>query len=313
MALASTVLPVPGTSSMSRWPRHIRATRARRTSWCLPDDDALDVGEDLVADLLDAAHRTPVVVAACRAAVLADAGDLTPGTGRCGDVAQDQGSRTPATSVPLASSVRPERTGRVLEARQMGVRRPRIVRPSGVRASSASGRASAAEQRQAADPERPSGSRSPPMTPRNGSPPMNAATAMTPNSAASTRAIAASPMRSMSGRRGRRRARRRLGGPSGAASRVGAGVGSDSRAERGASDGSGVPVQLEVARHQVAREGRRALASAAAALDEHGDRDLRVLDRREADEPRVRLAAARPAPPCRTCRPSARPGPWRRP
>src|SRR4029079_559129 len=26
----------------------------------LPDDDALDVGEDLVPDLLDVAHRTPV-------------------------------------------------------------------------------------------------------------------------------------------------------------------------------------------------------------------------------------------------------------
>ncbi len=36
MALARTVLPVPGTSSMSRWPRHIRATSASRTSLCLP-------------------------------------------------------------------------------------------------------------------------------------------------------------------------------------------------------------------------------------------------------------------------------------
>ncbi len=26
----------PGTSSIRRWPRHSRATRARRTSWCLP-------------------------------------------------------------------------------------------------------------------------------------------------------------------------------------------------------------------------------------------------------------------------------------
>src|SRR6185369_1062542 len=36
IALARTVLPVPGTSSMRRWPRQRSATRARRTSWCLP-------------------------------------------------------------------------------------------------------------------------------------------------------------------------------------------------------------------------------------------------------------------------------------
>ena len=35
-ALASIVLPVPGTSSISRWPRHRRATSVRRTSWRLP-------------------------------------------------------------------------------------------------------------------------------------------------------------------------------------------------------------------------------------------------------------------------------------
>src|SRR3990172_3242851 len=36
MALARTVLPVPGTSSMSRWPWQSSATRARRTASCLP-------------------------------------------------------------------------------------------------------------------------------------------------------------------------------------------------------------------------------------------------------------------------------------
>ena len=36
IALARTVLPVPGTSSMSRCPRHSNATSARRTSWCFP-------------------------------------------------------------------------------------------------------------------------------------------------------------------------------------------------------------------------------------------------------------------------------------
>src|SRR5258706_11404440 len=36
IALASTVLPVPGTSSIRTWPRHSSATRAKRTSLCLP-------------------------------------------------------------------------------------------------------------------------------------------------------------------------------------------------------------------------------------------------------------------------------------
>src|SRR5258705_4304234 len=36
IALASTVLPVPGTSSIRRWPLHSSATRAKRTSLCLP-------------------------------------------------------------------------------------------------------------------------------------------------------------------------------------------------------------------------------------------------------------------------------------
>ena len=36
IALARTVLPVPGTSSIRRWPRQSSATRASRTSWCLP-------------------------------------------------------------------------------------------------------------------------------------------------------------------------------------------------------------------------------------------------------------------------------------
>ena len=43
---------------------------------------------------------------------------------------------------------------------------------------------------------------------------------------------------------------------------------------------------------RLARERRRALPAPPAALDEDGDRDRRVVDRREADEPRVRLARA---------------------
>src|SRR5688572_17354337 len=36
MAFASTVFPVPGTSSTRMWPRQMRATSASSTSWCLP-------------------------------------------------------------------------------------------------------------------------------------------------------------------------------------------------------------------------------------------------------------------------------------
>ena len=34
--LASIVLPTPGTSSISTCPWHSMATKANRTSWCLP-------------------------------------------------------------------------------------------------------------------------------------------------------------------------------------------------------------------------------------------------------------------------------------
>ena len=50
--------------------------------------------------------------------------------------------------------------------------------------------------------------------------------------------------------------------------------------------------QVEVGLQQVAGQRRRSLAAPAAALDEHRDRDPRVLGRGEADEPRVRLALA---------------------
>ena len=48
----------------------------------------------------------------------------------------------------------------------------------------------------------------------------------------------------------------------------------------------------EVCLHQRARQRRRPGPSPTAALDEDRDRDLRVVRRREADEPRVRLARA---------------------
>src|SRR6476469_5016802 len=137
-----------------------------------------------------------------------------------------------------------------------------------------------------------------PMTPRNGSPPTNAAPAMTPNSAASPRAMTASPSRSMSGRlvAGATGA----AGSAGSAGSVGDGVASSwsgvvMRAAyrvRGGRRRLRLPVQLEVAGHEVAGQGRGALPSPSAPLDEHGDRDRRALAGREADEPRVRLAAA---------------------
>src|SRR5215203_4885585 len=107
------------------------------------------------------------------------------------------------------------------------------------------------------------------ITARNGSPPANAAAATTPNSDPRTSAMNAIPIRSMSGR--------------GRDSRSGAGWGSAM---------SGTTVQLEVAGHELAGEGGRALAAATATFDEHGDRDPGVVDRGEPHEPRVRLAAA---------------------
>ena len=47
IALASIVLPTPGTSSISRCPSAIRATSARRISCVLAPDDLLDVLFDL--------------------------------------------------------------------------------------------------------------------------------------------------------------------------------------------------------------------------------------------------------------------------
>ena len=104
-------------------------------------------------------------------------------------------------------------------------------------------------------------------------------------------AIAARPIRSISGRG--------LGGGSRARSSVGV---PDRRSWSGPSG-----TAPSGRRRSAPRPRRRA-----GLLDEHRDRDLRRLGRREADEPGVRLAACRPARPCRTCRPSSRPGPWRR-
>ena len=57
MALASTVLPVPGTSSMRRWPAAQQRDQGEADLVVLADDDALDVGEDPVAGFLDLGHR----------------------------------------------------------------------------------------------------------------------------------------------------------------------------------------------------------------------------------------------------------------
>ena len=137
------------------------------------------------------------------------------------------------------------------------------------------------------------------------SPPLPAATATRVNSAPMTRAIAARPIRSSQGRSG---GPGRKPGPAAPGShrrarwpRPHSGHACRSSAER-----------LEVERHEVAGERRRPGPAASAALDDHGDRDARILDRREPDEPRVRRAGSAELGGARTCRRSGCPGPSRR-
>ena len=61
MALASIVLPVPGHVLDQEVAAAQQRDEREADLVVLADDDALDVGEDRVADLLDVAHRTPVV------------------------------------------------------------------------------------------------------------------------------------------------------------------------------------------------------------------------------------------------------------
>ena len=60
MALARTVLPVPGTSSMSRWPAAQQRDQGEAHLVVLADDDALDVRDDPLAGLLDLGHLDPL-------------------------------------------------------------------------------------------------------------------------------------------------------------------------------------------------------------------------------------------------------------
>ena len=80
MALASTVLPVPG----HVLDQQVAATQQRHEGEphlvMLADDHALDVGEDLVPGLLDLRHR-PL----SRVAAPSTAGVLRPGPGAFGD------------------------------------------------------------------------------------------------------------------------------------------------------------------------------------------------------------------------------------
>ena len=62
IALARTVLPVPGHVLDQQVAAAQQRDEREADLVVLADDDALDVGEDLVPDLLDVAHRTPVVV-----------------------------------------------------------------------------------------------------------------------------------------------------------------------------------------------------------------------------------------------------------
>ena len=57
MALARTVLPVPGTSSIEQVPAAQEGHQGQSDFVMLADDDAFDVGQDAVAGFLDLGHR----------------------------------------------------------------------------------------------------------------------------------------------------------------------------------------------------------------------------------------------------------------
>ena len=162
MALARTVLPVPGHVLDQQVAAAQQRDQRQADFVVLADDDALDVGEDLVAGFLDLASSASLAgSAACGPA---SGSDWECGAGRACVVSRDStsvvdGPRSAMVSCPSAIAPTFRATGWP---------------------------ASAAEQGQPADPRASSGSRSPPITARNSSPPTQAATATPPNSAAST-------------------------------------------------------------------------------------------------------------------------------
>ena len=169
IAFASTVLPVPGTSSMRRWPRQSSATRASWTSWCLPTITRSTLA---ITRSPDSWIFVIVLADSCRCA--------SGGRGQSGD-------GTGPTSRGVGRS-----------------RGMQIVRPNGGDGSAS--RASAPRSRCDRPPRPSSAPRSAAITARNRSPDANDAAPSTPNTAITTVATSASPIRSIIGRGGRRTA-----------------------------------------------------------------------------------------------------------
>ena len=146
MALARTVLPVPGTSSISRWPRHRSATRASRTSWCLPTITRSTLARTL----------SPV-------SWIFDIG-LSRGGGRVRHTAVGSGVRG-------------------CDGPRLGLWCRGIVRRTRRLGSQPSGRCALAQPRNSVNPPTHAVIRqpTPPMTARNGSPPSPRASATPPN------------------------------------------------------------------------------------------------------------------------------------
>ena len=203
IALASTVLPVPGTSSISRWPRHMSATRARRTSWCLPTMTRSTLARTLSPTcwmlLIGLPSATaPAVVLPCRGP------DGRPGLA----VTSRNGIGAQATSLP-PRRVYVRALNRVLNGMGAGIGETvptpndpllHVGVPTGENVQTRGAR----QPRNSVSPPTHSTIRQPiaPITPRNGSPPANAATRDDREQRAAGRARSrASPMRSMSGRR----------------------------------------------------------------------------------------------------------------
>ena len=82
IALARTVLPVPGHVLDQQVAAAQQRDEGEADLVVLAHDDPFDVGENLVADLLDVAHRTPVVVRPAPRRFAVTRYRRTPGRGR---------------------------------------------------------------------------------------------------------------------------------------------------------------------------------------------------------------------------------------
>ena len=258
IALARTVLPVPGHVLDEQVAAAQQGDEGEADLVVLADDDALDVGEDLVAGLLDLGHR-PLSRARASARVTPRSGGVARGFDGLDGGAVCRQDSTSCASEPVPGALTSVRIDAARRRKSFDSCRA----PSG-RLSRGAG--------SAPRPRPSSGSRSPPITARNGSPPTQDAAATPPNMSGEDEGDGGQP----DPLDDRPRLARRRGG---------------SRRRR-PSASVGHRVARQVAGHQVARDRRRDLAAAAALLDEDRDRDRRVLGRREPDEPRVRLARA---------------------